>query len=106
MIAVQAVATSGTALRILLRGSLGIFRIQIATGQTWFLDPDELAGEIFTILGAMQCNARSLLNKKLAASLVHLHLPSKLSLCFFSTFVCFHTFHVLTFNNHLKRQVV
>ena len=45
MIAVQAVATSGTALRILLRGSLGIFRIQIATGQTWFLDPDELAGD-------------------------------------------------------------
>ena len=42
MIAVQAVATSGTALRILLRGSLGIFWIQIATatGQTWFLDPD------------------------------------------------------------------
>lgn len=43
MIAVQAVATSGTALRILLRGSLGIFWIQIATGQTWFLDPDKLA---------------------------------------------------------------
>lgn len=43
MIAVQAVATSGTALRILLRGSLGIFWVQIATDRTWFLNPEELA---------------------------------------------------------------